>query len=265
MLRRSGMRGPRPFRLFLMVILALTPLVQSFWFARAWQVIDAVAWPGPRALLQGFWIVAALVVLAAALDMVRVRVIPRRAFGPWGRAIARLWLITSCFSFVAMMVVGSLAWFSRSAMAALPAAQATRVEPARHTVFRYAAYLAGGLPFLAAVYGATAGRLRDRVVTVEGPIADLPPHLDGLRIVHLSDIHIGDFMPRSAIRRAVDMIHAVQPDLAVQTGDLITNEHDPLEDGIAELSRLRVPLGVWGCHGNHERWAGVEARAQALF
>src|SRR2546422_7292826 len=44
---------------------------------------------------------------------------------------------------------------------------------------------------------------------------------------------------------------------------LITSEHDPLEDGIAELSRLRVPLGVWGCHGNHERWAGVEARTQA--
>jgi hypothetical protein len=60
------MRGPRPFCLFLIVILALTPLVQSFWFGRAWRVIDAVAWPGPRTLLQGLWIVAALVVLAAA-------------------------------------------------------------------------------------------------------------------------------------------------------------------------------------------------------
>jgi predicted MPP superfamily phosphohydrolase len=150
-------------------------------------------------------------------------------------------------------------------MAALPVVQATRVEPARHTVFRYAAYLAGGLPFLAALYGATAGRLRYRVVTVNVPLAHLPPSLDGLRIVHVSDLHIGDFMPRAAIRRAVDMINVVQPDLAVLTGDLITSEHDPLEDGIAELSRLRVPLGVWGCHGNHERWAGVEARTQALF
>jgi hypothetical protein len=57
-----------------MVILALTPLTQSFWFAQAWHVIDAVAWPGPRALLQGLWMVAALVVLAAALDMLRVRI-----------------------------------------------------------------------------------------------------------------------------------------------------------------------------------------------
>jgi uncharacterized protein len=89
--------------------------------------------------------------------------------------------------------------------------------------------------------------------------------LDGLRIVQLSDLHIGDFMPRAAIRRAVDLANTAQADLAVLTGDLITSDRDPLEDCIAELSRLRAPLGVWGCHGNHERSAGVEARAQALF
>ena len=259
------MRGPRPFRLFLMVILVLTPLTQSFWFAQAWHVIDAVAWPGLRMLLQGLWIVAALVVLAAVLDMLQVRILPRWACGPWGRALVRLWLIASCVSFLAVTAVGSLEWFSRPAMAALPLAQWARGAPAHHIVFRYAAYLAGSLPFLAVVYGATAGRLRYRVVPVEVPITDLPPQLDGLRIVHLSDIHIGAFLPRAALRRAIDLINAVQPDLAVLTGDLITTEHDPLEDAIAELSRLRVPLGVWACHGNHERWAGVEAQTVALF
>src|SRR3989442_2375074 len=168
--RSTCMRGPRPFRLFLMVILALTPLAQSFGFVRAWRVIDAVAWSGPRALLQGLWIVAALVVLAVALDMLRVRVLPPRAFGPRGRAIVRLWLIVSCLSFLAMTAVGSLEWFSRPAMAARPLAQWARVEPARHTVFRYAAWLVGGLPFLAAVYGATVGRLRYRLVPVQVPI-----------------------------------------------------------------------------------------------
>jgi uncharacterized protein len=61
------------------------------------------------------------------------------------------------------------------------------------------------------------------------------------------------------------MANAAQADLAVLTGDLITSDGDPLEDCIVELSRLRAPLGVWGCHGNHERWTGVEARAQVLF
>src|SRR5437660_9714948 len=112
------MRGPRPFRLFLMLILALTPLAQSFWFVQAWQVIDAIAWPGLRTLLQGLWIVAALVVLATALDMLRVRILPRRAFGPWGRATARLWLIASCLSFLAITAVGCLEWFCLLASAA---------------------------------------------------------------------------------------------------------------------------------------------------
>jgi hypothetical protein len=248
-----------------MVILVLTPLAQYFWFARAWHVIDAMAWPGLRFLLQGLWMAAALVVLAAALDLLAGRVILRRALGPWGRAGARLWLIASCLGFLAMTVVGGIEWLSRPAMAVLPVAPRARVEPVRRTVFRYATYLAGGLPVLAAAYGATAGRRRYRFVTVDVPMAHLPRHMDGLRIVHLSDLHIGPFMPRAAIRRAVDMANTAQADLAVLTGDLITSARDPLEDCIEELSRLQAPLGVWGCHGNHERWAGVEARTQALF
>jgi predicted MPP superfamily phosphohydrolase len=259
------MRGPRPFRIFLMGILALTPLAQAFWFVWAWRAIGAVAWPVPRGLLQGLWGVAVLVVLAAGLDLLGVRVIPRQAARPWGRAVARIWLIASCIGFLAVTAVGGIEWLSRPVMAVLPAVQQARIEPARRAVFRYATYLAGGLPLLAAAYGATAGRRRYRVVTVEVPITGLPPSLEGLRIVHLSDLHIGDFTPRAAIRRAVDRANTVKPDLAVLTGDLITGERDPLEDCIAELSRLQAPLGVWGCHGNHERWAGVEARAQALF
>jgi predicted MPP superfamily phosphohydrolase len=259
------MRGPRPFRIFLMVILALTPLAQAFWFAWAWPLIGAVTWPGPRYVLQGLWVVAVLVAVAAGLDLLGVRVVPRQALRPWGRAVARLWLIAACIGFLAVVIVGALEWLSRPVTALLPVTQQEQVEPARRTAFRYAAYLAGGLPLLAAAYGATAGRRRYRVVTVEVPITGLPPNLDGLRIVHLSDLHIGDFMPRTAIRRAVDLANTLRPDLAVLTGDLITSERDPLKDCIAELSRLQTPLGVWGCHGNHERWSGVEARTQALF
>jgi hypothetical protein len=125
--------------------------------------------------------------------------------------------------------------------AVLPAAQQAQVEPARRAIFRYASYLAGGLPLLAAAYGATAGRLRHRVVSVDVPLAHLPPSLDGVRIVPLGDLYSGDFMPRAAIRRAVDLANSAKPDLAVLTGDLITSARDPLEDGAAELGRLQAP------------------------
>jgi hypothetical protein len=82
-----------------MVILALTPLGQAFWFGWAWQVVGTVPWTTPRYLLQGLWGVAALVVLATGIELLVGPVIPRRVLGAWGRAGARLWLIASCVGF----------------------------------------------------------------------------------------------------------------------------------------------------------------------
>jgi uncharacterized protein len=48
------------------------------------------------------------------------------------------------------------------------------------------------------------------------------------------------------------------PDISFVTGDFVSSEGDPLDTCISELSRLRAPLGVWGCNGNHEIYAGVE-------
>jgi hypothetical protein len=100
---------------------------------------------------------------------------------------------------------------------------------------------------------------------VEVPIANLPKELDGFTIAQLSDIHIGDFMPREEVRRAVNIANDLKPDLAVVTGDFISNEFDPLGDCIAELSKLHAPLGTWGCNGNHEIYADAEGAAQQLF
>src|SRR5262249_13991317 len=131
--------------------------------------------------------------------------------------------------------------------------------------FRYAAGLAGSIPLVAAVYGYTRERFEYTIHKVEVPIANLPKALDGLQIVQLSDIHIGDFMPRDEVRRAVDMANSLGAHLAVVTGDFVTDWRDPLETCIAELSRLHAPLGTWGCNGNHEIYADAEDRAQELF
>ena len=125
--------------------------------------------------------------------------------------------------------------------------------------------LVGALPFVAAIYGYTRERLRFEIVRVDVPIAKLPAGLNGLRIVQLSDIHIGDFMTREEVRRAVYMANTLAPHVAVITGDFVTSQGDPLDECVAELSRLRAPLGVWGCNGNHEIYADAEDAAEALF
>jgi hypothetical protein len=61
------------------------------------------------------------------------------------------------------------------------------------------------------------------------------------------------------------MANDLGADLAVVTGDFITGRHDPLEECVEEVARLRAPLGTWGCLGNHEIYAECEDEATELL
>ncbi len=99
-----------------------------------------------------------------------------------------------------------------------------------------------------AVYGwLEAGWLRTRVREV--PVARLPTQLDGLRIAHLSDFHLGAPLSRGrrATRRAVAWVAERRPDLVCVTGDLVSHQRgEPL---LRELLRvLGRPFVVLGNH-----------------
>jgi predicted MPP superfamily phosphohydrolase len=94
------------------------------------------------------------------------------------------------------------------------------------------------------------------------PLADLPRDLDGLRILQLSDIHLSAFLSESELARVIDAALETKPHLAVITGDLISSRGDPLDACIRQLARVRADAGVFGCMGNHERYAKVEDYTQ---
>ena len=178
---------------------------------------------------------------------------------------ARLWLVASFFGFLAVESVGAIEWVTNIAARLRPGAVAGGFSPSRRTFFQYAAVLAGGFPSSLRLTDLPPGACATPIERVDVPVANLPPELDGLRIAQLSDIHIGDYMPPREIARAVDMANELQPDISFVTGDFVSSEGDPLDACITELSRLRAPLGVWGCNGNHEIYAGVEDEAERLF
>jgi len=243
--------------------IALLYLAQRFWLLGAWRWIALVSSPALKAALQVAWFVGLLLLVLSFLNPMLGNVLSKVSGGKWIAAAARIWIITSLFAFIAVKLVATLGL--ASGVAARLVSPTSAFDPSRRNFFRYASYLAGGLPFVAATYGFASGRLRYRVEKVEVPIEGLPKALDGLKIAQLSDIHIGDFMPREEVRRAVSIANDLSPDLAVVTGDFISSEYDPLGDCVAELSRLRAPLGTWGCNGNHEIYADAEDAAQALF
>lgn len=85
-----------------------------------------------------------------------------------------------------------------------------------------------------------------------------------LRLVMLSDMHLGYHNRRHELARWIDLIRAEKPDLVLIAGDIIDKSMRPLiEEGCAEeLKRLGVP--VVACLGNHEKFAG-EASAIRFF
>jgi uncharacterized protein len=89
-------------------------------------------------------------------------------------------------------------------------------------------------------------RLRRREVRLPG----LPVELEGLRVAHLSDFHLG--VPSRGVRaveRAVDWVAERDPDLVCITGDLLSRPH--AERQLLELlDRLAHPYVVLG---NHDR------------
>ncbi|MGH9713461.1 MAG: metallophosphoesterase [Candidatus Acidiferrales bacterium] len=251
--------------LFSSVFLLIVYLVQRFWFSRAWRLLNRLRQPGWRNALRVLWFVSASIIFVAVLDSSLGHFLPRTGRLAAIALFARLWLSVSFLALAAVGFTSVFNWLSKSALAVAAPLNLERIDQGRRAFFRSAAYFAASIPFVAGAYGFFKERLSFQIQKIEIPVADLPPALDGMTIVQLSDIHAGDFMPRSEIRRAVAMANDLGADLAVVTGDFITSASDPLEDCITELSRLRAPLGVWGCNGNHEIYAGAEDRAQQLF
>ncbi|HWF47968.1 MAG TPA: metallophosphoesterase [Bryobacteraceae bacterium] len=97
---------------------------------------------------------------------------------------------------------------------------------------------------------------------IEVPIPGLPRDLEGLRLLQVSDFHTGPFFSVDDVGRVVDAANQLRPDLAFITGDLITDEYDPLDACLRQLARLKAASGVWGCLGNHEIFAHVEEYVQ---
>jgi uncharacterized protein len=89
----------------------------------------------------------------------------------------------------------------------------------------------------------------------------LPPAFEGLKVVHLTDLHHSDIVPLSYLEECIDTANSLDPDLVVLTGDYITMDSGlgrtrirnryvaPLE-GL--LRRIRARLGIYAVMGNHD-------------
>lgn len=132
------------------------------------------------------------------------------------------------------------------------------VSPGRRRLLQAAGTLAVASPAVATAFGILVGRVDFGIHEISLAIPGLPPDLEGLRILHLSDIHLGEFLSRRELERVIDMSNGLRPHLAIMTGDLISKPGDPMEECVRQLARVRADAGMLGCLGNHEMFAKAE-------
>jgi predicted MPP superfamily phosphohydrolase len=230
-----------------LVVLGAAVLVQ-FQFSR-WILEHGAAErsPAARALLRMLAALFAVWVLfgVAGNFPMFYRVLPSSPILYWTRGAALAWCIASLAAFVILALCRRVPKF----------------DTGRRGFVRAAGTAAVAAPFAVMGFGILVQRRDLRVREVRVPIAGLPKDLDGLRIAHLSDIHLSPFLSEQELARAIALANEGKPHLAVVTGDLITAAGDPLDACLRQLSRLRSEAGTVGCLGNHEIYAGVEDEA----
>ncbi len=103
------------------------------------------------------------------------------------------------------------------------------------------------------------GRLREKHLAqpielrdIQLFVPDWPRGLEGLRIGHLSDLHLGHLMPVDRALELVDRLGAARPDVLACTGDVVDLEWKGCEPVLQAMGAMRTPMGRYLVLGNHD-------------
>jgi len=124
----------------------------------------------------------------------------------------------------------------------------------------------GFLPFFIIVYSIFKSAYRFKTYRHSIKFKNLPQSFSGLRIVQISDIHLGNFNYRYHILdRAIDKINHLKPDYIFITGDLVNNFSWELRGWEKVFNKLQAKKGKYAILGNHDygdysEWGSTEIK-----
>lgn len=130
--------------------------------------------------------------------------------------------------------------------------------------------LSGALPFVIILYGIFKAIYRFKVHHHSITFKTLPKSFNGLKLVQISDIHLGSFNYRYPIlERAFEKINNLQPDYIFFTGDLVNNYAWELRGWKKTFNKLKARKGKYSILGNHDygdysEWNSSEEKQENL-
>lgn len=78
-----------------------------------------------------------------------------------------------------------------------------------------------------------------------------------LRIVHISDLHLGQTTDKVLVENLLKLVRDLQPQIILAAGDIVDGEVDQIEEFADLFKRIEAPLGKYAVTGNHEYYAGI--------
>lgn len=92
------------------------------------------------------------------------------------------------------------------------------------------------------------------LVELELPLKNPGRNLVGLKMVHISDLHLSRTVSEEYLRRCIQRVNRQEPDIVVLTGDYVTyDSRDRFKKKVVEIiGQLRSKHGVFACLGNHD-------------
>ncbi len=237
----------------LAVLLGLMQVLIGHWFT-----VVLAGRPGP-----GPWLGSVLAAILIAANLAIVPVMRRARRNPGlGGVLARVYMTIGVATILLGLAVG-LAWIGAVPGSLLLASVGLSPDTA-FEVFRIASAGIVGLVAALLLWGLTFGQAHIRHEHVPVALRDMPDPLRGLRVAHLSDLHIGNGMEGARLDALVARTNALGADLIALTGDLFDADPSVVEEGARALGALRAPRGVYAVLGNHDAYVGCDRVADAL-
>jgi predicted MPP superfamily phosphohydrolase len=109
---------------------------------------------------------------------------------------------------------------------------------------------------VAAGYGSCEAR-RIRTERIEIRSAKIPKAAVRIRIVQISDVHVGVLVRGDRLASILRKVREAAPDLLLSTGDLVDGQLDRMADAAAQFREIQPRYGKYAVTGNHEFYAGI--------
>lgn len=158
-------------------------------------------------------------------------------------------IVFLCFSF---LVIIDLFYFFLYATGLILPGDFSHLIPSP----RYSFSISLLLSLSIALYGYfEAKHIRTERVVVRTP--KIPKEIDRLKIVQISDVHLGMIVREERLTRILEEVKRASPDIIISTGDLVDGQINDLSRAAEILKEMNPRYGKFAITGNHEFYAGL--------